>query len=181
MATIRVSPLHTVLDEDGPARVSRLMEHLSTEAGVDAAWVDDGQETLAQPWDPMVLHAVRSLAAHMEYPPSFLGIKRAYKLGKDPRASASLQRIFDGDQTAFPHLMRHSDNKGLWVPAALPAPVAANEQQWWMVGSVPGVLEELGRLESRVDEGGPRLRQAFESLKAIFETARRAGLPVIID
>lgn len=181
MATIRVSPLHPTLGDDGPARVSRLMDHLSTEADADATWRDDGAEALAQPWEPRVLHTVRALAAHIDYPPSFLGIKRGFKLRKDPRDSPSLQRIFDGDDTTFPHLMRHSDNKGLWVPASLPVPVVANEQQWWMVGSVLGVLEELDRIEARLGEGGPRVQEAHAALRTIFATARDAGLPVIID
>ena len=66
-------------------------------------------------------------------------------------------------------------------PSNTPVPVVANEPQWWMVGSVPGVLDELARVAARVDEGGDLLRGAHQRLASVFETARDAGLPVIID
>ena len=182
-STIRVTSLGAHLGEgnDGPVRARALMEHLSAETGSDAMWADSGREVLAEPWDPHPLHAVRSLAAHVDYPRKLLFVPLPFKLLDDPRDYPSLRRIFDGEQTTFPHLMRHSDNKGLWVPVPLPHPVLANEEAWWMVGSVHGVLDELERLVPLLEETDPALQDAHATLTRIFTAARDASLPVIID
>ena len=76
--------------------------------------------------------------------------------------------------------MRHSDDKGIWVPAPMAHPVMANETRWWMVGSVDGVCDELGKLESHLATGDERLRRAYERISRRFQVARQVGLPFVI-
>lgn len=167
--------------EDAKARVEAIQASLSESVGADATWSDDGEIELCELFDPYRLHAVRSLAAHQEYPARILFFKRGFRLREDPRDHPGLRRIFDGDHTAFPHLMRHSDNKGFFVPPAFPHPGECHEPEWWKIGSVRGVLDELDRLEPLLEGEDPRLRDAWSSLRRVFERAAEAGLPVIID
>lgn len=167
--------------EDARTRVEAIMASLSEDADADIRWEDDGDVVLSEIFDPLSLHAVRSLAAHQEYPARFLFVKRPFRLLDDPRDHPGLRRIFDGDDTSFPHLMRHSDNKGFYVPAPFRFPGECHEPEWWKIGSVHGVLEELERLAPLLDDVDPRLKDAYGSLRRIFEAARDAGLPVIID
>ncbi len=190
MARIRVAPLRRVLSLQGDAeraglRVSELALTLSRHAGREIQWADQGNEVLNRDWNPDALHTVRAIAAYSEYPTrGIFWRKRPFALPKDPRDHASLRRIFDGDDTTFPHLMRHSDNKGLWVPVDFPEPLAASEPAWWMVGSVPRVLQELARIEAVIsvtEQSKDALLAAHAELKAIFSAAAEAKLPVVID
>jgi hypothetical protein len=184
--TIRVGPLSTFLTRSTPepearSRVAALCAHLEEQLGRPINWKDEGPTLLEEPWNAFELHALRSLAAHQEYPVRFLLFKQNFRLREDPRDHPGLRKIFDGSTTAFPHLMRHSDNKGMWIPVGFDHPLPANEPQWWMVGSVQGVVEELGRIAPHVAGEDARLREAFERLQRIFGAAAEAGLPVVID
>ena len=158
MSIVRVAPLHAALGEGSEEEVRSLMRDIVELADIEAGWDDEGAEVLSQDWDIFDLHGVRSLAAHLDYPPRALGMRRGFKLLDDPRDSKSLKKIFEGAETTFPHLMRHSDNKGLWIPLLLPEPVCVDEEKWWMIGSVPGALAELERVLPHLDDGGPVLR-----------------------
>lgn len=182
---VAADELSTDPGSDGPAdardRVAAIMRSLGEAAGAEVRWEDDGEVELAELFDPFALHAVRSLAAHQEYPARLLFFRRGFRLLDDPRDHPGLRRIFDGEHTVFPHLMRHSDNKGFYVPAAFDQPVECHEPEWWKIGSVPGVVEELDRLAPHLADTDPRLKEAHDTLRRVFERAQTAGLPVIID
>ena len=167
--------------ETAASRVAEIQAHLGRTVGRPCEWEDTGEVVLAEVFDPNLLHTVRSLAAHQEYPDRFLFVKRGFRLYDDPRDHPGLRRIFDGDETAFPHLMRHSDNKGFWLPVDLEEPIATSEPEWWMTGSVRGVLGELARLEPLLAEVDPRVREAWDTLQRLFAAAREHNLPVILD
>jgi len=166
---------------DAQARVAAIQDSLSTATQAEVRWDDDGEVLLSQVFDPFSLHAVRSLAAHLEYPARTLFVKRKFKLLDDPRDHPGLRRIFDGDHTNYPHLMRHSDNKGFFVPSAFDHPAECHEAEWWKIGSVPGLLDELSRLEPLLEGADDRLTEAWNGLRHIFACADEARLPVIID
>ncbi len=182
---VAADELSTDPGSDPPAdardRVAAIMRSLGEAAGVEVAWDDAGEVELSELFDPFALHAVRSLAAHQEYPARLLFFRRGFRLLDDPRDHPGLRRIFDGDPTEFPHLMRHSDNKGFFVPAAFDEPVECHEPEWWKIGSVPGVLDELARLTPHLEGADARLVEAHAGLRRVFERAKATGLPVIID
>lgn len=169
------------------SRVRAMQDHITQSVGIEVRWTDEGDVAFAKTTDMRVLHGLRSLAAWNEYPPrTLLLFRRPFRLLDDPRDHPSLRRIYSGDDTAFPHLMRHSDNRGFWFPADFPEPAECNEEQWWRIGSLPGLDRELARLGPMVaalPAGADRqyLEEGLAFLRKAVEAALGAGLPLIIE
>ena len=128
-----------------------------------------------------MLHALRSLAAWHEYPQ-----QAKFVLPEDPRDHPSLKQIYRGEQTRYPHLMRHSDNRGFWFPVDYPEPAACNETGWWLIGSSQGLGRELGRIARLIKALPPGpdreyLEQAYAFFLRAVTSAKKHELPVIIE
>jgi hypothetical protein len=129
---------------------------------------------------------LRSLAAHQTLPHRILFIPTRFRLRADPRTHSGLRQIYGGADTDFPHLMRHSDNRGFWVPADFPEPIESNEPKWWRIGSVPRLnaeLERIGGLIEGLPPGDDRrqLESGYEVFHGATAKAVALQLPVIID
>lgn len=171
---------------DAEGRVRAMQDFLSDVVGSDVRWEDAGETAFEEDTESRALHALRSLAAFHEYPPRMFFMKRAFKLLEDPRDHPSLRRIYQGDDTAYPHLMRHSDNRGFWFPAEYSEPYVSNEPQWWCIGSVVGLereLERLGPLIAGLGEGPDRtfLEESRGFFLRAASAACAASLPLIIE
>ena len=162
-------------------RVKFIQESLTQALGVKVRWPDEGGIAFIESTERRMLHALRSLAAWHEYPNAI-----EFVLLEDPRDHRSLQKIYDGEQTSYPHLMRHSDNRGFWLPVDYPEPVASSEAAWWRIGSSQGLGRELEELTPLI-EGLPTgaARECLEQAHAFFvraaSTASEHKLPVIIE
>lgn len=126
-----------------------------------------------------MLHALRSLAAWHEYP-----IEKEFVLLEDPRDHLSLRKIYDGEQTRYPHLMRHSDNRGFWLPVDYPGRAASGEVAWWLIGSSHGLGRELEGITPLIEALPPGAdRECLEKAHGFFvravSTANEHDLPVI--
>ena len=111
---------------------------------------------------------------------------KEFVLPEDPRDHRSLQKIYDGKQTRYPHLMRHSDNRGFWLPVDYSEPAASSEAAWWRIGSSQGLgreLEGLTPLIEALPTGFDReyLEQAHAFFVRAVSTANEHKLPVIIE
>jgi hypothetical protein len=172
--------------EEAAARVDAIQQHMSRSLGVDVRWPDDGDVAFSACFSARMLHALRSVAAHHEYPPRLLFFRRGFKLRSDPRDSPSLRKIYDGGWTRFSHLMRHPDNRGFWFPVEFAEPSECNESEWWRIGSCQSLareLAQLGKLIESVASGSDReaLRQAHAFLASAVDTAVQRRLPLIIE
>lgn len=179
-------PRETVTPAEAAERVRAMQTHMSAELGTDVGWVDEGEVEFARCIDVRMLHGLRSLAASHEYPRRFLFLRLAFRLLDDPRDHPSLRKIYEGQNTAFAHLMRHSDNRGFWFPVDYPEPAESNEPQWWRIGSAHGLrreLDELGPLLAALPEGPDRTE--LEQSRAFFVEATSIAierqLPLIIE
>lgn len=179
-------PREPVTAEEARARVRGMQEHMSEGLGTDVAWNDEGEVEFARCIDVKLLHGLRSLAASHEYPRKFLFLRLAFRLLDDPRDHPSLRKIYEGENTDFSHLMRHSDNRGFWFPVDYAEPAESNEPQWWRIGSAHGLrreLEELGPLLAALPEGPDRA--LLEQGRAFFSEAASVAierqLPLIIE
>jgi hypothetical protein len=179
-------PREDVSPEEAAVRVSAMQDAMSDSLGRPVRWVDEGDVEFAQCIDVRVLHGLRSLAAAHEYPRRFLFLRLAFRLLDDPRDHPSLRKIYDGENTAFAHLMRHSDNRGFWFPVDYGEPAESNEPQWWRIGSAQGLrreLEELGPLLAQLPDGPDR--NVLEEGRVFFMRAAGASierqLPMIIE
>ena len=99
----------------------------------------------------------------------------------DPRDHGGLRRIFAGAETSFPHMMRHSDNRGFYVPGDYERPELGSESEWWKVGATQRLLEELQRLLPMIQTHAPALSDAHERLLAAATVACAEDLPIILD
>ena len=163
------------------ARVKAIQESLTQTLGVEVRWPDEGDVAFTGSTEQRILHALRSLAAWHEYPTD-----KEFALPEDPRDHRSLQKIYDGKQTRYPHLMRHSDNRGFWLPVDYPEPAASSEAAWWRIGSSQGLgreLEGLTPLIEALPTGVDReyLEQAHAFFVRAVSTANEHKLPVIIE
>lgn len=178
-------PRENATPQEAQARVAAMQDYMTEKLGVEVRWDDSGPVVFAQSIDTRSLHGLRSLAAFHEYPRKFLFLKLAFRLLDDPREHPSLRKIYSGDDTAFSHLMRHSDNRGFWFPADYPDPAESNEQQWWRIGSVPGLVGELEQLTPMMEELDAEDRAELERYQQFFLRAARTAvdrqLPMIIE
>ena len=162
-------------------RVKVIQESLTQTLGVEVRWPDEGGVAFTESTEQRMLHALRSLAAWHEYP-----IEKEFALLEDPRDHRSLQKVYDGEQTRYPHLMRQSDNRGFWLPVDYPEPVASSEAAWWRIGSSQGLGRELEGINPLIEALPPGDdRECLEKAHAFFfravSTANEHELPVIID
>jgi hypothetical protein len=162
-------------------RVKAIQESLTQALGVDVQWPDKGGVVFIESTERRMLHALRSLAAWHEYP-----TEEEFILLEDPRDHLSLQKIYDGVQTRYPHLMRHSDNRGFWLPVDYPEPAASREAAWWRIGSSPGLgreLEGITPLIEALPSGADReyLEKAHAFFVRAVSTENNHQLPVIIE
>ena len=162
-------------------RVKAIQESLTQTLGVEVRWPDEGGGAFIESTEQRMLHALRSLAAWHEYP-----IEKEFALLEDPRDHRSLQKVYDGEQTRYPHLMRHSDNRGFWLPVDYPEPAASSEAAWWRIGSSQGLgreLEGINPLIEALPQGADR--ECLEKAHAFFVRAVSAAneheLPLIIE
>lgn len=162
-------------------RVKAIQESLTQTLGVEVRWPDEGGVAFIESTERRMLHALRSLAAWHEYP-----IEKEFVLLEDPRDHLSLRKIYDGEQTRYPHLMRHSDNRGFWLPVDYPGPAASSEAAWWLIGSSQGLGRELEGITPLIEALPPGAdRESLEKAHAFFvravSTANEHELPVIIE
>jgi hypothetical protein len=148
---------------------------------VEVRWPDEGGVAFIESTERRMLHALRSLAAWHKYP-----IEKEFVLLEDPRDHRSLQKVYDGEQTCYPHLMRHSDNRGFWLPVDYPEPATSSEAAWWRIGSSQGLGRELEGITPLIEALPPGAdREYLEKAHAFFvravSTANEHKLPVIID
>jgi hypothetical protein len=175
--------------EEAERRVRAIQTDLSQRLGVDAHWPDTpvpGPPAYSTRIPKRMLHGLRSLAAHATRPHRVLFIPTRFRLLADPRTHSGLRAIYQGAETEFPHLMRHSDNRGFWFPLAFAEPLECLEPKWWRVGSVPGLESELDRILPMIEamRSGPdreALHEAWRALHGATECSRRLRLPIIID
>jgi hypothetical protein len=178
---VRDKPKATAVE--ARARVEAIMDSLGEAAGTPVRWQDSGEVAAAERFDPRGLHAVRAYAAHLELPQRRWLFLRSFVLPRDPREHPSLQRIYQGANTRYVHLMRHSDNKGFFAPPPFAAPVESCEAQWWKVGSAAGLVAELDELAARLQAGEGQVPVAVRpAIEGPLATLRRlAGLAVARD
>jgi len=162
-------------------RVKAIQESLTQTLGVEVRWPDEGGVVFTESTEQRMLHALRSLAAWHEYP-----MEKEFALPEDPRDHRSLQLIYGGKQTRYPHLMRHSDNRGFWLPVDYPEPAASSEAAWWRIGSSQGLgreLEGITPLIEALPAGADReyLEKAHAFFIRAVSTANKHVLPVIIE
>jgi len=162
-------------------RVKAIQESLTQTLGVVVRWPDEGGVAFTESTEQRMLHALRSLAAWHEYP-----MEKEFALPEDPRDHRSLQLIYGGKQTRYPHLMRHSDNRGFWLPVDYPEPAASSEAAWWRIGSSQGLGRELEGLTPLIEALPTGVdRECLEQAHAFFvravSTANEHKLPVIIE
>ncbi len=167
-------------------RVDAMWHHMGATLGREVAWRDEGEVALAECGEARLLHGLRALAAHHEYPPGWGPLRRAFRLAPDPRTSASLRKIYDGADTRFVHLMRHSDNRGFWFPLDYDTPQSCGEPDWWMVGSAVGLARELEQVAALLpavgrDPDRAALETALEQWRRVAQTSAATGLPIIIE
>jgi hypothetical protein len=179
-------PREQVAPAEANARVVAIQHHMSASLAAPVAWIDEGEVAFAESMDVRVLHGLRSLAAADEYPRRLLFLRLAFRLLDDPRRHPSLRRVYEGEPTAYAHLMRHSDNRGFWIPAELAEPMECNEPQWWRIGSVFGLARELvevNRLIAGLAVGDDRglLQAGHDLLARAVATAAERRLPLIIE
>jgi hypothetical protein len=167
--------------QSAEARVKAIQESLTQALGVEVRWPDEGGVVFTESTEQRMLHALRSLAAWHEYP-----MEKEFALFEDPRDHLSLQKIYGGKQTRYPHLMRHSDNRGFWLPVDYPEPAVSSEAAWWRIGSSQSLgreLEGITPLIEALPAGADR--EFLEKAHAIFvravSTANKHELPVIIE
>ena len=53
--------------------------------------------------------------------------------------------------------MRHSDNRGFWLPVDYPEPAASSEVAWWRIGSTQGLGRELEGITPLIEALPPGL------------------------
>lgn len=179
-------PRENATPEEAETRVREMQEHLTQSLGTQVRWADEGDVAFAQCVDVRLLHGLRSLAAQHEYPRKFLFLRLAFRLLDDPREHPSLRKIYQGEETGFSHLMRHSDNRGFWFPADFTEPSESNEPQWWRIGSCHGLLRELDQLGPLLGGvGSAEDRAALEQGRELFTGAAKLAierqLPMIIE
>jgi len=174
-------PLHAQLTEEGRERVTAMQQALTAAVGAEVTWDDDNPSVSSFEYTPHDLHGLRSLAAHQEYPATFLFIRRAFRLLSDPRDHAGLRRIFGGAETSFPHMMRHSDNRGFFVPGDYEQPEFGSESEWWKVGANQRLLAEMQRLQPLVDAQAPALSGPQSRVLAAVTASCAQNLPLIVD
>ena len=167
--------------ETARERVATLQRDLSEATGCDVSWEDAGEVVLRRSIDSRHLHALRSFAAHLEYPPKILFfLQERFRVLDDPRDHKGLRKIYDGQPTTFEHLMRHSDDRGFYFPADFASPATSSESKWWMIGSSGRLCEELQRLAGRFDDDTPLLvKDTCASLLDIAKTSIHHRLPIV--
>lgn len=162
-------------------RVKAIQESLTLTLGMEVRWKDEGDVVFSETTEGRILHALRSLAAWHEYPQ-----QAEFVLLEDPRDHPSLKQIYRGDQTGYPHLMRHSDNRGFWFPVDYPEPAGCNEASWWLIGSSQGLCRELDGMTPLIEAlplGADRefLEKAHTFFVRAVAKANAHELPVIIE
>jgi hypothetical protein len=186
----RIEPALLSAEEEQPAgagyqraeaRVKAIQDSLTQTLGVDVRWPDMGGVAFTESTERRMLHVLRALAAWHEYP-----MEQEFALLADPRDHRSLQKVYDGEPTRYPHLMRHSDNRGFWFPVDYPEPAASSEAAWWRIGSSQGLARELEGITPLIDALPPGAdRELLEQAHAFFvravRTANTYQLPVIIE
>ncbi len=177
----RNDPLHAALLQESRERVAVMQRALAAAVGADVIW-DDNDDTVASfPYNPHDLHALRSLAAHQEYPTKLLFVRRPFRVLHDPRDHAGLRRIFAGATTSFPHMMRHSDNRGFFVPGEYERPELGSETEWWKVGANRSLKLELERLQPWVEAQAPALSDAHRRILDAVTLSCSHNLPLIVE
>lgn len=177
----RDTPLHDELLVEGRARVGEIRKAIAAQVEIDVTWDDETTDIDSFDYAPHDLHAIRSLAAHEEYPTRTLWFRRSFRLLPDPRDHRGLRRIYAGANTDFPHMMRHSDDRGFFLPVPFERPVPSNEAAWWMIGSTAGLLQELERIRPLAEREGVELSACWDRLQAAVTCANRRTLPLILE
>ena len=162
-------------------RVRAIQDSMTQALGLEVRWPDVGGVAFTETVERDMLHALRALAAWHEYPG-----QAAFTLPEDPRDHPSLKQIYQGEQTGYPHLMRHSDNRGFWFPVDYPEPARCNEASWWLIGSSQGLARELQAISPLIDALPPGADHEYvEQAHAVFaravSKANEHELPVIIE
>jgi len=163
-------------------RVNAIQGSLTDALGMEVRWRDEGGVAFTETTERRMLHGLRSLAAWHEYPHH----QAEFVLPEDPRDHPSLKQIYRGEQTGYPHLMRHSDNRGFWFPVDYSEPTASSEAAWWLIGSSQGLGRELERMTPLIEALSPGAdRECLEQAHAFFvravSKANESALPVIIE
>jgi len=162
-------------------RVRAIQDSMTQALGMGVRWPDAGDVALRDVTERRLLHALRALAAWHEYP-----LEKEFELPADPGSHPSLKQIYRGEQTGYPHLMRHSDNRGFWFPVDYPEPTECIEAGWWLIGSSQGLSRELDRMTPLIGALPPGSdRELLEETHTFFvravATANEHELPVIIE
>ena len=177
----REAPFHAELIDEARERVAAMQKALTAAAGAEVTWHDDTASIASFEYTPHDLHSLRSLAAHQEYPTRVLWLRRTFRLLDDPRDHAGLRRIFAGAETRFPHMMRHSDNRGFFVPGDYEHPEFGSESEWWKVGANRRLLAEMERLQPLVEAQAPALSGAHGRILSAVSHSCTHDLPLIVE
>jgi hypothetical protein len=111
--------------------------------GQSEAWNDDGDIVFSEQFQFEAIHAVRAYAAHTECS------EEPFAMTDDFHTSPAVRRILAGVPTDFPHLIRHEDNAGFYVPADFESPVKLMGQPP-TIGSSVRLMIELAALRRRL-------------------------------
>ncbi|RMG94726.1 MAG: hypothetical protein D6705_15450 [Deltaproteobacteria bacterium] len=172
--------------EEARRRVAAMWRHMSDTLGREVRWRDDGDVVFAASTDVRWLHGLRAVAAHGEYPRRIGPLRLGFRLPRDPRHHRGLRRIYDGAPTSYPHLMRHSDNRGFWLPIEFDDPMECGEPQWWKVGSAVRLSRELDAVarevaRPRVGRVRAQIERFLDLFRSAAATAVSARLPIVIE
>ena len=153
-------PSLTLLDARRVA--ADLQKQVTQRAGRLASFRDEGEPVLCEMLGYDAWHALRAFAADQQYPAA------GFVFGPDSHRHPALARIWVGAKTRYPHLIRHHDNCGFYLPCDFPEPIGLASESGAkdiLVGSSQGLLRELTMLAAplgmRLDQGEPGWTDQF--------------------
>ena len=139
--------------DEATAYVSELQEDLSDEFQVDCTWEDRAEEDYCcEQFDYDAFLCLQAYAANLDFPIKS-GLRRQ-PVDFDPEEHTEnhpgIEKIWNGADTRFQHLVIHACNCGIWVPASFDSPVPLDEEGNLIAGSSQRLLEELSILNGEL-------------------------------
>ncbi len=165
---------------------------IELKTGLSEAWSDDGDIVFSKQFQFDAIHAVRAYAAHME------SSEEPFTLTENFHSSPAVRRVWAGVPTDFPHLIRHEDNAGFYVPANFESPLKLMGQPP-IIGSSVQLMIELASLRRRLgdfpdygarqqgevdDEHHPGLALVKYGVAFLYQAcwlSVQSRLPIVID
>jgi len=126
---------------------------------------------------------LREFAAFFDYPQKrylFWG-DRGFGEGYDLDALPSIKAAWRRQQSRYPHLVFHEDNRGFYCPTALAKPMPT---EFSYIGSTFRLQEELERLAPKARLAGDHqetIAGAIDLLRQAAEASVNSRLPIIFD